>query len=55
MEPRKSVSRSGVTLNSVPVTMRSVGRKIMDLSVTEERLIADTMAVHEIIYAMRML
>ena len=55
MEPRKSVSGSGVTLNSVPVTMRSVGRKIMDLSVTEERLIAETMEVHEIIYTVMML
>ena len=39
-ETRKSVSSLKVTLNGVPVVMRSVGQKIIVLSVTEAELIA---------------
>ena len=39
-ETRKSVSGIEVTLNGAPVVMRSVGQKIIALSVTEAELIA---------------
>ena len=54
-ETRKSVSGMEVTLNGAPVIMRSVGQKIIALSVTEAELIALAQVVQELLYAMRTL
>ena len=54
-ETRKSASGLEVTLNGEPVLMRSIGQKIIDLSVTEAELIALTLCAQEMIYVMRML
>ena len=54
-ERRKSVSGIEVTLNGALVVMRSVGQKIIALSVTEAELIAATMAVQEMLHIMRIL
>ena len=51
---RKRISRVEVTLNGVPVVMRSVGQKIMALSVTEAELIARIQGAQEILYVMRL-
>merc|ERR1711862_29657 len=52
-ETRKSVSGLEVTLNDAPVVMRSIGQKIIALSVTEAELIALTQVVQEMLYVMR--
>ena len=44
-----------VTLNRSPVVMRSVGQKIIALSVTEAEFMSLAQAVQEIICAMRIL
>ena len=54
-ETRKSVSGLEVTLNDAPVVMRSVGQKIIALSVTEAELIALAQAAQEMLYVMRIL
>ena len=54
-ETRKSVSGIEVTLNGAPVVMRSVGQKIVALSVTEAELIVLAQAVQEMLYVMRLL
>ena len=54
-ETRKSVSGMEVTLNGAPVVMRSVGQKIIALSVTEAELIAMAQVVQEMLYVMRIL
>jgi len=41
-ETRKNVTGIEVTLNGAPVVMRSIGQKIVALSVTEAELIART-------------
>ena len=55
VETRKSVSGMEVTLNGAPVVMRSVGQKIIALSVTEAELIAMAQVVQEMLYVMRIL
>jgi len=54
-ETRRSVSGIEVTLNGAPVVMRSVGQKIVALSVTETELIALAQVVQEMLYVMRLL
>ena len=51
-ETHKSVSSLEVTLNGAPVVMRSVGQKIIALSVTEAELIALAQVVQEMLYVM---
>ena len=55
VETRKSVSGLEVTLNNAPVVMRSIGQKIVALSVTEAELIALAQVVQEMLYVMRLL
>ena len=55
VETRKSVSGLKVTLNNAPVVMRSLGQKIVALSVTEAELIALALVVQEMLYDMRLL
>ena len=55
VEMRKSVSGLEVMLNNTPVVMRSLGQKIVALSVTEAELIALTLVVQEMLYVMRLL
>lgn len=54
-EIRKSVSGLEVTLNGAPVVMRSIGQKIIALSVTEAELIALTQCAQEMLHVMRLL
>ena len=54
-ETRKSTSSIEVTLNGALVVMRSIGQKIVALSVTEAELIARTQGVQEMLYVMRLL
>jgi len=54
-ETRKSVSGLVVTLNGAPAVMRSIGQKIIALSVIEAELIALTQVVQEMLYIMRIL
>jgi len=54
-ETRKSISGIEVTLNGAPVVMRSIGQKIVALSVTEAELIARTQGAQEMLYIMRLL
>ena len=54
-ETRKSVSGLEVALNNAPVVMRSIGQKIIALSVTEAELIAMAQVVQEMLYVMRVL
>ena len=54
-EIHKSVSSLEVTLNSILVVMRSVGQKIIILSVTEAELIALVQVVQEMLYIIRIL
>ena len=44
-----------VTLNGVPVVMRSVGQKMVALSFAKDELIARTQAAQEMLHAMRLL
>jgi len=55
VETRKSVSGLEVLLNGAPVVMRSIGQKIIALSVTEAELIALAQVVQEMLYVMRIL
>ena len=55
LETRKSTSRIEVTLNSAPVVMRSVGQKIVALSVTEVELIVITQGAQEMLHIIRLL
>ena len=54
-ETRKSVSVFEVTLNGAPVVMRSVGQKIISLSVTEAEILVLTLGMQEMIHVMRFL
>ena len=52
IETRKSISGLEVLFNGIPVVMRSIGQKIIALSVTEAKLIALAQVVQEILYVM---
>ena len=52
---RKSISGMEVTLNGSRVIIRSIGQKIVALSVTEAELIARTQAAHEMLHVTRLL
>ena len=54
-ETRKSVSGIEVTLNGIPVVIRSVGQKIVVLLVTKAELIALAQAVQEMLYVICLL
>ena len=54
-ETRESVSGIEVTLNGAPVLTRSVGQKIVALSVTEAEIISMTQASQDILHVMRLL
>ena len=54
-EIRKSISSIEVTLNGALVVMRSIGQKIVALSVMEVERIALAQVVQEILYVMRIL
>ena len=53
-ETRKITSGIEVTLNGAPVVIRSVGQKIVALSVTEAETIARTQGAQEMLYVMRL-
>ena len=54
-ETRKSTSGIEITLNSVPVIIRSIGQKIIALSITEAELIAITQGAKEMLHIRRLL
>ena len=55
VETRKSVSGMEVTLNSIPVVMRSIRLKIIALLVAEAKLIALAQVIQEMLYVMHIL
>ena len=55
LDTRKSTSRIEVTLNRALVVMRSIGKKIVALSVIKVELITRTQAAHEILNVMKLL